>query len=109
MISFTPTLVFHQFTLKSRWVVSMCAAGMLQSEFDIRIEHLQDGVDLLVITGESQPRPIGEQQPYSYKLFQKNIRPPKDALIAGSKTSNFADGLLLIAFDLGVTSMKVLF
>ena len=98
-IRFEPTPTFNQYTLDRRWIVSVCAAGMLESEMDVRIEHLQDGVNVLVISGESKPRPIGEDRLYLYKRFQKSLRLPSDAL-PGSMVSSFASGLMLIMFDL---------
>ena len=96
-ISFEPTPVFNQFTLRCKWIVSVIAAGMLQSEIDVQVEHLQDGGNILTIIGESQPRPIGDRQLYTYKRFQKHVKIPRD-VIPDSKNSNFADGLLLICF-----------
>ncbi len=96
-VSFEPTPVFNQFTLEHQWVVSVIAAGMLQSEIDVQVEHLQDGGGILTIIGESQPRPMGENHLYAYKRFHKHVKIPRDVL-ADSKSSNFADGLLLICF-----------
>jgi HSP20 family molecular chaperone IbpA len=96
-VSFEPTPVFNQFTLKHKWIVSVVAAGMHQSEFDVQVDHLQDVGNILTIIGESQSRPIGENQFYTYKRFHKHVKIPRD-VIPDSKSSNFADGLLLICF-----------
>ena len=34
-IRFEPTPTFNQYTLDRRWIVSVCAAGMLDSEMDV--------------------------------------------------------------------------
>ena len=99
IIRLHPTPVFNLLTLKNKWVLSVSAAGLLQSELDIRVEHMQDGTNVLVITGESEPRKIGENQWYSYKRFQKNVRLPQN-VIPDSKSSSFTDSLLLLTFDI---------
>jgi HSP20 family molecular chaperone IbpA len=91
-ITFEPTPVFNKYTLRCKWIISVIAAGMLESEIDVQVDHMQDGANILTITGESQPRLIGDRQLYTYKRFQKHVKIPRD-VISDSKTSNFADGL----------------
>ena len=96
-ICFESTPVFNQFTSNDKWTISISAAGLLESEINASLKHLQDGSDVLVITGESQPRPITETHTYLYKKFQKRIQLPRD-VIADSKTSGFSNGILIVSF-----------
>ena len=96
-ICFESTPVFNQFKFKDSWGITVSAAGLFESEIDARVEHLQDGNDVLVITGESQPRPINEKHTYLYKKFQKSVFLPC-SVIPSSKDTGFSNGILFVSF-----------
>ena len=98
LVSFQPAPVFNQFKLNAQWIISVCAAGMARSELDVRVQHLQDGSDVLTIVGESQPRAIGGNHVFAYQRFEKHVKIPQE-VSADSMGIHFADGILLVCFQ----------
>ena len=82
----------------STFVVTACVAGMRDGEIQARVDHLQDGTNVLVFSGESVPRPAGKGKMVVYKTFQNTMGIPRDVRL-DSMSSHFSDGLLVVSFD----------
>ena len=102
-ICFESSPVFNQYKSENSWCIAVSAAGLLESEINARVEHLQNGNDVLVITGESQPRTFYEKHTYRCKKFQKSMFLPRDVVV-GSKKVGFSNGILIVSFHTGVLS-----
>jgi HSP20 family molecular chaperone IbpA len=84
--------------LKDSWNLSVNAAGLLEFEITTRVDHLQNGDNILVVQGESQPRMINEKLTYVYKKFQKGFALPRNVMI-DTKSHGFTNGILIISFQ----------
>ena len=79
-------------------VITLCAAGIKESEIEVRVEHLQDGSDVAVISGKSDGRGDGISVTYQHPRFQSTFTLSKNVNV-GSMSKYFHCGLLIVSFD----------
>ena len=89
--------VFNKKNTPKAFVISACVAGMRSSEVQVRVDHLQDSSNVVVISGESERRRAGEATAYRHRCFQMSFALPPDAS-ADSKTVHFDEGFLVVEF-----------
>ena len=82
---------------KKTFVVTCCVAGMHEDEIKTCMQHLENGSNVLVFSGESGVRSVGDGNTYVYKSFQRSICLPHNVQVE-SKTSLFCAGLLIVSF-----------
>ena len=89
--------VFNKKDTPKAFVVSCCAAGMRASEVQVRVEHLQDNTDVLVVSGEGGARQAAKFTKYRHPCFQMSFALPRDVCV-DSRTVQFDEGLLVVEF-----------
>ena len=90
--------VINKKDLGKTLIVTVCAAGVQESEIQTRIEHLQEGWNVLIISCESTPRKIGEGKTFVFTGFQKSIHIHSNVCV-DSMSKHFCDGLLVVSFN----------
>ena len=89
--------VFNKKDTPRAFVVSGCVAGMRASEVQVRVDHLQDNTDVVVISGESSGRLTGAFTKYRHPCFQMSFTLPRDVCVE-NRTVQFDEGLLVVEF-----------
>ena len=84
--------VFNRKSTDTTFVVSCCVAGMGNDEITASVTE-----NVLVITGESKERAVGDRVAHSYWRFRKNILLADDVK-ADSMSIYFHEGLLIVSF-----------
>ena len=84
--------VFNRKSTNTTFVVSCCVAGMGNDEITASVTE-----NVLVITGESKERAVGDRVAHSYWRFRKNILLADDVKV-DSMSVYFHSGLLVVSF-----------
>jgi HSP20 family molecular chaperone IbpA len=90
--------VFSKKNTSKTFVTYCCMAGIRRDEITVRVDHLQDGSDVVIIQGQGAERSGATGTVYEHKVFRGTFTLPKDVDI-GSQSVHFHEGLLIVSFN----------
>jgi len=95
--SFWHTMQISQTPVGGRRTCGRAWGRMHEDEIKTCVQQLENGSNVLVFSGESGVRSVGDGNTYVYKSFQRSICLPHNVQVE-SKTLLFCAGLLIVSF-----------
>lgn len=89
--------IFSKKNAARTFVVYCCMAGIREHEIRVRVEHLQNGSNAIVIEGEGSERAGADNTVYEHRVFRGTFTLPGDVVI-DSRSEHFHQGLLIVSF-----------
>lgn len=75
-----------------------CMAGIRRDEITVRVDHLQNGSNVIVMEGRGAERSGANGTAYEHKVFRGTFTLP-DGVIIESRSEHFHEGLLIVSFN----------
>ena len=89
--------IFSRKNASRTFVVYCCMPGIKREDIRVRIEHLQNGSNVIVMEGEGSERPGADGTVYEHKVFRGTFALPEGVVIE-SRSEHFHEGLLMVSF-----------
>jgi len=89
---------FSKLDTPKTFAVYCCMAGIRRDEITVRVDHLQNGSNVIVMEGQGAERPGAANTVYEHKVFRGTFTLPNNVDI-GSRSEHFHEGLLMVSFS----------